>query len=108
MICDHSINELTLQKKLQTIVTNNVFYDKKVKTQQQQNTKLNKKNLVRAGNQTWELSHPSRMRYLWTTESTECINCCKVFFNCFNAMGRNVNKLSRICGPHIFNKLFFL
>jgi len=25
-------------------------------------------------------------------------------FNCFDAMGRNVNKQSRICGPHIFNK----
>jgi len=32
------INELTLQKKLQNFVTDNVFaLDKKVKTQQQQN-----------------------------------------------------------------------
>jgi len=29
-------------------------------------------------------------------------------FNCFNAMGRNVNKQSQICGPDIFNKCFFL
>jgi len=28
-------------------------------------------------------------------------------FNCFDAMGRNVNKQSRICGPHIFNKSSF-
>ena len=28
-------------------------------------------------------------------------------FNCFNAMCRNVNKQSRICGPHIFNKVIF-
>jgi len=29
------LNKLTLQKELQTFVTNNVFFDKKVKTQQQ-------------------------------------------------------------------------
>jgi len=28
-------------------------------------------------------------------------------FNCFDAMGRNVNIQSRICGPHIFNKFLF-
>jgi len=28
-------------------------------------------------------------------------------FTCFDVMGRNVNKQCRICGPHIFNKLFF-
>jgi len=28
-------------------------------------------------------------------------------FYCFDAMGRNVNKQRRICGPHIFNKLTF-
>jgi len=27
--------------------------------------------------------------------------------NCFNAMGRNVNKQIRICGPHIFHKFMF-
>jgi len=35
------LNKLTLQKKLQTLVKNNVFLDKKVKTQQQQNNKSN-------------------------------------------------------------------
>jgi len=35
MLC--IINKLTLQKKLQIFVTNNVFLDKNVKTQQQQN-----------------------------------------------------------------------
>jgi len=28
-------------------------------------------------------------------------------FNCFDAMGRNVNKQSRFCVPHIFNKFIF-
>jgi len=28
-------------------------------------------------------------------------------FNCFDAMGRNVNKQSQICGKHIFNKFIF-
>jgi len=44
------LNKLTLQKKLQNIVTNNVFLDKKVKTQQQQITKSKIKTLVGAGN----------------------------------------------------------
>ena len=30
------LNKLTLQKELQTFVKNNVFFDKKVKTQQKQ------------------------------------------------------------------------
>jgi len=34
-------NKLTLQKELQNAVTNNVFLDKKIKTQQQQNQKKN-------------------------------------------------------------------
>jgi len=33
------LNKLTLLKELQTFVTNNVFFDKKVKTQQQQSKK---------------------------------------------------------------------
>jgi len=27
-------------------------------------------------------------------------------YNCFDAIGRNVNKQGRICGPHIFNIFF--
>jgi len=43
------LNKLTLQKKLQSFVTNEVFLDKKVKTQQQQNKKSNRKSLAGAG-----------------------------------------------------------
>jgi len=43
-------NKLTLFKELQTFVTNNVFLDKKVKTQEQQNKKSNIKTLARAKN----------------------------------------------------------
>jgi len=43
------LNKLTLQKKLQNFVINNMFLDKKVKTQQQQNKKLNIKALAGAG-----------------------------------------------------------
>ena len=39
------LNKLVLYKELQTSVTNNVFFDKKVKTQQQQNKKSNIKTL---------------------------------------------------------------
>jgi len=28
--------------------------------------------------------------------------------NCFDTIGRNVNKQSQICGPHIFNQFIFL
>jgi len=43
------LNKLTLQKELQTFVTNNVFLDKQVKTKQQQNKKSNIKTLAGAG-----------------------------------------------------------
>jgi len=43
------LNKLTLQKKLQNFVTKNVFWDKKVKTQQQQKKKSNMKTLAGAG-----------------------------------------------------------
>ena len=43
------LNKLTLYKALQTFETNNVFLDKKVKTQQQQNKKSNIKTLAGVG-----------------------------------------------------------
>jgi len=43
------LNKLTLYKELQTFVTTNVFLDKKVKPQQQQNKKSNIKTLAGAG-----------------------------------------------------------
>jgi len=51
------------------------FWTKKVKTQQQQNKKSNKKTLAGAGDGTRELLHPKRMRHHCTTESTESIDC---------------------------------
>jgi len=44
------LNKLTLNKELQTLVTNSVFLDKKVKTQPQQNKKSYIKTLAGAGN----------------------------------------------------------
>ena len=69
------LNKLTLYKELQTFETNNVFLDKKVKTQQQQNNKSNIKTLAGVGDWTRDLWHPKRMRYHCTTESTESIDC---------------------------------
>ena len=46
------VNKLTLQKDLQNIVTNKVFFGQKLKTQQQQNKKSNLKTLGRGGNWT--------------------------------------------------------
>jgi len=42
------LNKLTLQKELQNVVTNNVFFVQKVKTQQQQNKKTKHKNPSRS------------------------------------------------------------
>jgi len=44
------LNKLTLQKEWQHFVTNNVFFDRKLKTQQQQNKKSNIKTSAGAGN----------------------------------------------------------
>jgi len=60
---------------LQTFVTNNMFLDEKVKTQEQQNKKSNKKTVAEDWNWTRDLLHPKRMRYHCTTESTERIDC---------------------------------
>jgi len=62
-----------LYQELQTFVTNDVVLDKKVKTQQQQNK--TSKTLAGAGDWTRDIMHPKRMRYHWTTESTESIDC---------------------------------
>ena len=65
---------------MQTFVTNNVFLDKKGKTQQQQQNKnSNIKTLAWTGNWPRDLSHPERMRYLCTTESTESIDFSQAF-----------------------------
>jgi len=35
---------------------------------------------ARVGNRTRNNARPSRMRYLWTTESTESTDCCQATF----------------------------
>jgi len=102
------LNKLTLQKKLQTFVINNVFLNKKVKTQQQQNKKIkHKKPLPEPGiehgtscNQSGcvTTAPPSQLRGSIVVKP----------FNCFDAMGRNVNKQSQICGPDILKNILFL
>ena len=63
-------------------------FGQNVKTQEQQNKITNIKyqikyhikikTLAGAGHWTWVLSHPKRMRYIYTTESTENIVCSQV------------------------------
>ena len=87
-------------------MTNYVFFDKTVNTQQQQQNKQKK---------------PCRSRELnpgtlapkadAKTTARPCqlrVSIVVKPFNCFYAMGRNVNKQSQICGPDIFNKNIFL
>ena len=61
------------------------------------------KTLAGTGNWTRNISHPRRMHYLCTTESTER-NDCSQAIQLFDAMCRKVIKQGRICGQHIFNK----
>ena len=62
-----------MQRELQNLWT------KKIKTPEQQNRKSNIKILARSGNRTWDLSQPSRMCYLWTTQSFVSMDSCQAF-----------------------------
>ena len=68
MIAHKSLNELTLQNELQNFVTNH---------NNNKTHKLNIKILAKAWNQTPELLHQRRIRYPWTTQSTESIGFCQ-------------------------------
>jgi len=101
------LNKLTLYKELQTFMTNNVCLDKKVKAQQQQNKTSNIKPVPEPGIEPGTsctqsgcvtTAPPSQLRVPFVVK----------LFNCSDAMGRNVNKQSQICGPDIFNKFIFL
>ena len=58
--------------------------------------KMKHKTLAGAGNETQDLS-TSQLR----------VTIVVKLFNLLDAIGRTVNKQSRICGPHIFNKFVF-
>ena len=61
-----------MQKKVQNVAIKVCCGQKREKQQQQ---KPNIKIFARFGK--CDLSHPSRMLYLWTTESTKRIDCCR-------------------------------
>ena len=100
------LNKLTLQKDLQNYVTNNVLLDKMYKHNNNKTKKSNIKTLPEPGIEPGTsctqsgcvtTAPPSQLR----------VSIVIKLFNCFDAMGQNVNKQSRICGPHIFNKFIF-
>ena len=66
------LNKLTLQKKLHIFVTDNVFWTKKLK---HNNNKIKHKKPCRSRDFNPGPLAPKRMRYLCTTESTESIDC---------------------------------
>jgi len=84
---------------LRNVVTNNVFLNEKVKTQQQQNKKSNRSQKLNPA--------PLVPKADALPQSQLRVSIVVKLFNCFDAMGRNVNKQSRICGPHIINKFIF-
>ena len=97
------LNKILLQKNLQNFVTNNVFFDKKKIKTQQQNRKSNIKNPC------WsrELSLEP-LAYVTSAPLNQLrVTIVVELLNYSNAMGRNINKQSRICGQHIYNKFIF-
>ena len=96
---------INISKVITKLLATNVFlFDKKVKTWQQENRRdpcqireLNPGPLAPQSN-AFTSGPPSQVK-VWNTVK---------LFNCFNAIGHNVNKQSRICRPHIFNIHFFL
>jgi len=99
------LNKLTLVQGIAKVCDKKGVFWTKVKTQQQQNNQTLKPlpepgiepgtSCTQSGCVT--TAPPSQLRVLIVVQ----------LFNCFDAMGRNVNKQSRICRPHIFNKFMF-
>jgi len=81
------------------------FLTKEVKTQQQQNIK---KTLPELGIEPGTFCTQSVVCVTTAPPSQLRVSIVKELFNCFDAIGRNVNKQSRICGPDIFNKFILL
>jgi len=85
------------------------FFGQKVKSQQQQNKKSEHKYRCQNRESNPEplapqsgglpLGHRFNRTYIY--------NRLQSSYNCFNAMGQNINKHSHICGAHFFNKVFF-
>jgi len=94
------INKLSIQKDLQQFVTNNVFLEKSKNTTTTKQ-QIKQKNNCRGRYWIRDLLHPKRMHY-----QLRVLIVVKLL-NCFDAMGRNVIKQSRICGPRNLNKFFF-
>jgi len=67
------LNKVTLQKELQSFVTNSVLWTTSENTTTTK-LKIKQKNACRSRVLNPEL-HPKRIRYYCTTESTESINC---------------------------------
>jgi len=101
------LNKLTLQNELQNFVTNNLFFWQKIKTQHNKTKSQTWKALPEQGIEPGPSCTPSGC-VTNALPSQLKVSIVVTLFNRFDAMGRNVNKQSRICGPHIFNKFIFL
>ena len=87
-------------------MTNNVFLTTKVKTQQQQNKNQTYKLLPEPGIEPRTFCTQSGCVTTAPPSQLKVSIVVKPFY-CFDAMVRNVNKQSQICGPDIFNKYIF-
>jgi len=100
------LNKLTLQKELKNFATNNVNFEQKVEH-----------NKNKTNNQTYAPLPESGIEPGNSCTQSGCITSAPPsqlrvsieakLFNCFDAMGRSVNKQSQICGPHIVNNFIF-
>jgi len=75
------LDKLTLQKKLQNLVTNNVFWTKSINTTTTKQKKSNIKTLCRGRELNPGPLAPKRMRYRCTTESTKTIDCSQAIWS---------------------------
>jgi len=100
-------NELTWLKELQTFVTKVCFFlkSKNITTTKHrskhkiisQSRESNPGPLAPQLDNSWISGSPSQLK----------VPIVVKLFNCYHAIGRNVNKQSQFCGPHIFNKFIF-
>jgi len=102
IIGHNSCKTLSILKKLTLKKLAKFFEKKKVKTQYK---KSNIKTLAEAGTWTQDLSHSKQMCYIAPPSQPRAMLVVKLF-NGFHAMGRHVNRQTRICRPHISNKFF--
>ena len=96
-----------MQTFVTNIVTNNVFLTKSKNTTTSKQKMKQQKTLAGSGDWTRDIFCTQSGCVTTAPPSELTVSIVVKPFNCFDAMGRNVNKQSQLCGPDIFNKCIF-